>query len=349
MTDTFSSSATTEAGPQLEDQPPTKEPTGILQRLKATPVAKFSGVLMFAVIILVFGIWTPDTFLTMTNVRSILASQAIIAILAIALLFPLSAGAYDLSAAQNLGFCAVLCGSLMTHQNLSVAAAVAITLSAGIAIGAFNGVLVAVIGINSFIATLGTTSLLTAGSQILAGGTYIGPFSDDFAQLTSGEIFTLPVIVGYLVVMAIVAWYVLEHSPLGRRIQATGANVEAARLTGVNTSRMIFGSLVTCGFLAAVAGILLASILGSVSAALGPEYLLPAFAAAFLGMTMLKPGRFNVGGTILAIFLLGTGVQGLQLVGGEVWVDSPLQRRGAHRGGGCRAIGPALSGATRHP
>lgn len=321
MSDTHTSSVATEPAQQGE-RPPLREPAGFVALLKTVPIGKFSGVLMFAVIILTFGIWTPDTFLTMTNARSILASQAIIAILAIGLIFPLSAGAFDLSAAQNLGFCAVLCGSLMTEHGQSVTAAAAITLGVGAVVGMFNGVLVAVIGINSFIATMGTTSLLVAGSQIIAGGTYIGPFPEGFGRLTSGEILTLPVVVGYLFLFAVVAWYVLEHTPLGRRIYATGANPDAARLTGVNTSRMVFGSLVACGFMAAAAGVLLASTLGSVSAALGPEYLLPAFAAAFLGTTQLKPGRFNIWGTMLAIFLLGTGVQGLQLVGGEVWVTA---------------------------
>ncbi|MFC7501629.1 ABC transporter permease, partial [Nocardioides sp. GCM10030258] len=285
-------------------------------------IGKYSGVLIFALIVLVFGIWTPDTFLTATNFRSILASQAIIAILALGLLFPLAAGAFDLSAAQNLGFCAVLCGALLTKNELPVPVAIAIALGAGIVVGMFNGFLVAVIGINSFIATLGTTSLLTAGSQVLTDGTYLGPFPDSFQDLTSGAIFTLPVIVIYLFVFAVIAWFVLEHTPLGRRIYAAGANADAARLTGVNTTRMVFGSLVISGFAAAVAGVLLASTLGSVSSSLGPEYLLPAFAGAFLGTTQLKPGRFNVGGTMLAIFLLGTGVQGLQLVGGEVWVTA---------------------------
>ena len=320
MSETRTSPGTTDIEPENRT-PPTK-PGYAVELLQKMQLSKFSGVLLFAGIILVFGVLTPDTFLTMTNVRSILASQAIVAILAIGLLFPLSAGAFDLSAAQNLGFCAVVCGWLMTDGQQSVPVAVLITLCVGVAVGVFNGILVAAVGINSFIATLGTTSLLVAGSQIITDGLYIGPFPDEFAALTSGTFLTLPIIVVYLGVFALVAWYVLEHTPLGRRINATGANPEAARLTGVNTSRMVFGSLVACGFTAAVAGVLLASTLGTVGSTLGPEYLLPAFAGAFLGTTQLKPGRFNVGGTLLAIFLLGTGVQGLQLLGGQVWVTA---------------------------
>jgi ribose transport system permease protein len=114
-------------------------------------------------------------------------------------------------------------------------------------------------------------------------------------------------------------WYVLEHTPTGRRAQATGANPEAARLAGVRTSRHVFWSLVVSGVIASVAGVLVAAEIGEVSPTVGPPYLLPAFAACLLGTTQIKVGRFNVWGTLLAILLLATGVKGVQLVGGQLW------------------------------
>ncbi|WP_170860952.1 ABC transporter permease [Trujillonella endophytica] len=290
--------------------------------LAGAQLNKFSGLLILAALIIVFGLLRPETFLTLANARSILATQAIVAVLAIGLLFPLAAGAFDLSAAQNLGFSAVLCGVLLTKQDLPVPLAILVTLVVGGVIGAFNGFLVAVIGIDSFIATLGTTSLLLAGSQILAEGAFIGPLDDSFLAITDQKVFTLPIIVLYVAVLALLAWYVIEHSPLGRRIYATGANPEAAHLSGVATKRLVFFSLVTSAVVASAAGVLLASTLGSVSESIGPEYLLPAFAAVFLGTTQLKPGRFNVGGTLIAILLLGTGVAGLQLLGAPIWVTA---------------------------
>ena len=281
---------------------------------------KFGGVLMLAALILVFGLLRPDTFLTTSNATSILSAQSITAILALGLLFPLAAGAFDLSAAQNLGFSGVLCGYLMAHSGWAVPLAMVATLAVGALIGVVNGILVAVIGIDSFIATLGTSSLLLAGSQIIGNGKFIGPFPGSFLNLTAKKVFGLPITVVYVAVFALIVWYALEHSPLGRRTYATGANPDAARLSGVATSRMVFGSLVFSGIVAAVAGITTASTLGAVNENIGPEYLLPAFAAVFLGTTMLKPGRFNVGGTLLAILVLGTGVAGLQLIGGPVWV-----------------------------
>jgi ribose transport system permease protein len=121
-------------------------------------------------------------------------------------------------------------------------------------------------------------------------------------------------------VACLLVWWILEHNPVGRRLSATGANEEAARLAGVRTKRFTFWSFVVSGVLASLAGVLLAAKIGSVDPQVGPSYLLPAFAACFLGMTQLKPGRFNVWGTFVALYLLATGVKGLQLAGGQLWI-----------------------------
>jgi ribose transport system permease protein len=123
----------------------------------------------------------------------------------------------------------------------------------------------------------------------------------------------------YLLGISIVMWFVLNHTPVGRRIYATGGSREAAMLAGVRTERIILGSFLVSGALAALAGILLTASLASASPTLGPNYLLPAFAAVFLGSTQITPGRFNVLGTLLAVYVLAMGVKGLQLLGAPVW------------------------------
>lgn len=320
MPETEAPSAPTDAGTDSDLVTSHSRRSGATRIRLGGQLNKFSGVVMLAALILVFGLLRPHTFLTTSNATSILSAQSITAILALGLLFPLAAGAFDLSAAQNLGFSGILCGYLMAHAGWPVPLAMVATLAVGALIGVLNGTLVAFVGIDSFIATLGTSSLLLAGSQIIGKGQFIGPFPESFLNLTAKRVFGLPITVVYVAVFALIVWYALEHSPLGRRTYATGANPDAARLSGVSTSRMVFGSLVFSGLVAATAGITTASTLGAVSENVGPEYLLPAFAAAFLGTTMLKPGRFNVGGTLLAILLLGTGVAGLQLIGGPIWV-----------------------------
>jgi ribose transport system permease protein len=295
-------------------------PGGVSRQLGELRLGRFSGLFIFCIVFATFSIWVPGTFLTAVTFRTIAGTEAITGILAISLLFMLSSGSYDLSAAQNVGFSALLCASLMYRTHWSPLEAVVATLAVGALIGVFNGLLIAWIQIDSFIATLGTSSLLLAGAEIVGNGQYLGPLPTSFVNATAHTPLGIPIVTLYLVVIALVAWYVLEHTPVGRRIHASGANRDAARLAGVPTTRYVFICCVATAVGASIAGILLASQLGSVNQTAGPSYLLPAFAAAFLGTTQLKPGRFNVWGTLIAIYLLGTGVQGLNLVGGPLWV-----------------------------
>jgi ribose transport system permease protein len=120
--------------------------------------------------------------------------------------------------------------------------------------------------------------------------------------------------------IALVAWYVLERTPVGRRVYATGGNTAAARLAGVGTSTVIVGSLVACGAITAIAGLLVSSRIATGDPTVGPAFLLPAFTAAFLGSTQFRGGRFNIWGTVVAVYVLATGIKGLQLAGAPVWI-----------------------------
>lgn len=284
-------------------------------------LGRYSGIFILIAIIALFAIWLPQSFLTEATWVTIAQGNAVTAVLAISMLFPLAAGGFDLSAAQIMGFSALVCGVLISREpGMDVVPAILVALLVGAAIGALNGMLVTVFNLGSFIATLGTTSLLVGAAALIGNGEYLGPFPDSFRAITRGSVLGVPVLTTYLLVIAIVAWYFLEHTPWGRRVYATGANPDASRLAGIRTNRFLFWSFVISGTGAAVAGVLLASNLNSINQSVGPQYLLPAFAAAFLGMTQLKPGRFNVWGTVLAIYLLGTGVQGLRLAGADLWV-----------------------------
>lgn len=300
--------------------PRTHEVSGLLEHLH---FSRFSGIYFFLIIVAIFAVWVPDTFLTSVTWKTILLSQSLTGILALAVLTPLATGMFDLSIAQTMGFCAVVFGYVSTQgPHLPMVPAIVVTLAVGACVGFFNGFLCGILGLDSLIATLGTTSLLTGLAALIANGKYFGPFSTSVTGLTSGSVLGVPIIAVYMLILAVIVWYGLEHTPIGRRAFATGANPEAARLSGVRIQRFRFWSLVSGSTLAALAGVLLASSLNSVSQSLGPEYLLPAFSAAFLGTTQIKPGRFNVWGTIVAIALLGTGIQGLQLAGADIWITN---------------------------
>lgn len=112
----------------------------------------------------------------------------------------------------------------------------------------------------------------------------------------------------------------LERTPTSRRVYATGGNIDAARLSGVRTTAVIYGSPAACGLIAALAGMLVTARLANADPTIGPGYLVPAFTAAFLGSTQFKGGHFNVWGTIVSVYVLAAGVKGLQLSGAPVWI-----------------------------
>ncbi|MBS1888546.1 MAG: ABC transporter permease [Actinobacteria bacterium] len=285
----------------------------------ADNLARFSGIYVLGLFILIFSLWVPATFLTVTTLKSVLGDQAITLILALGLLVPLAAGQFDLSVAQNLGLAAIVCGALQTRTGLGWPECAAIAIACGALVGAANGGLI-LFGVDSFIATLGMSSILLAFTTLVSRNEFVGPLSEGFQKAASAEPLGFPIVTLYALLGAAVLWWLLEHTPIGRRTYATGANRDAARLAGVRTARHTFLAMVICGAVAALAGVLVAAKVGQVAPTLGPPYLLPAFAACFLGTTQIKVGRFNVLGTVVAIYLLAVGVKGLQLAGGELWV-----------------------------
>jgi ribose transport system permease protein len=172
-------------------------------------------------------------------------------------------------------------------------AIVAAILACG-AMGFISGMLVVKFRINSFIATLGVSQLLTAGMLRVSVNEQIsGVFPSWFQKVTRSTALGISYDVYFLLVLALVIWYVIEHTPLGRGLLATGGNPEAARLAGVETDRIVWGSLVASGMIAGVAGVLLISKNLLFTPDLGPAFLFPAYAAVFFGATQIK-NRDNV-------------------------------------------------------
>jgi ribose transport system permease protein len=291
--------------------------------VSALAVDKIGAVYVWLAIIVVFTIWAPDTFPTLDTAKQILNTNAITGLAALSILIPLSARVFDLSFAYVMTLSGVVVAKLVTHGTplgLSIAAGLLV----GVGIGLINAGVVVLAKIDSFIGTLATGSLILALITMVTNDTPVssGALAGNFAKLGQTTIsgVTLPVI--YMLVVALAIWYLLEHTATGRRLYATGFNPDAARLAGVPVNRLRFISLVTSGTLAGATGIVLASILGSGSPTAGTPYLLPAFAAAFLGATQLKNGRFNAWGTVIAVLLLGTGTTGLALAAAPQWSQS---------------------------
>jgi ribose transport system permease protein len=282
---------------------------------------RIGAVYVWLAIIVVFSIWAPETFPTVATAKQILNTNAITGLAALAITIPLAARVFDLSFAGVMALTGVAVTHFIAKDGIPLVPAVMLGLSIGVGVGLINALVVVGMRIDSFIATLATGSLIAALITMVTNDV---PISDaklggGFAKIgqTSVAGVTLPVF--YFAIVAVAIWYLLEHTATGRRLYATGFNPDAARLAGVRTDRLRFLSLVASGALAGFAGIVLASTLASGSPTAGNPYLLPAFAAAFLGATQLKHGRFNAGGTIIAVLLLGTGTTGLALAGAPQW------------------------------
>lgn len=282
---------------------------------------RFSGIYVWVAIIVLFAIWIPDTFMTEGNFRIIAGDQAITAMLAIGLIVPLAAGVFDLSIAGVMGF-SVAMVSYQLSKGISAPIAIITTLLCGALIGAVNGFVVVKLHVDSFIATLGMSSILLAGTYWVTDGKQITEgFTDGFLDLGSKPFLGLPLPFFYMIAVAAVMYVILEKTPLGRYLYATGGNRQAARLAGLRVERIMFGALVTSATVAALTGVILAAKLGTAAPDIGPSYLLPAFSAVFLGSTQIRAGRVNVLGTLIAIYLLATGVKGLQLAGAPSYVN----------------------------
>ena len=281
-----------------------------------------SALYIFAVMFVVFSIWEPHTFLTVLTWRLLLDNQAISAIVAVAVVVPLSAGVIDLALGTEVGIGAVLVAWLIADHSLPVPVALLLALVAGVAIGVVVSGLIVKVRIGSFIATLAMSSVLLALIDWISGGEPIVVLSNGFHTIATGELFGIVYPVYFAAGVSLLVWYVLEHTSYGRRVYATGANPEAARLAGVRTSLVILAATVTCGLLTAFAGVLAASQLSTGDPTITANYLLPAFAGAFLGSTQFKSGRFNVVGTLVAVAVLAVGVEGLQLGGAPVWMPN---------------------------
>jgi ribose transport system permease protein len=282
---------------------------------------RFSGLYVWAALILIFSLWVPNLFLTATNARIIAGSQAITAMVALGLIVPVACGAFDLSIAGTLGMgvCIVIWSQAHGH---GYALGIVVALAFGLLVGLVNAFIVVKLHVDSFIGTLGMSSILLAGTEWVTGGGQIANgVSPSFTAIGQKQLIGLPLPVFYMLALAILLWWLLEYTPVGRYLYGIGGNPQAARLAGIRVGRITTGAFLLSGVVAAFAGIVLAAELGSASPDVGGPYLLPAFSAVFLGATQIRPGRVNVLGTLIAIFLLATGVKGLQLAGAPSYIN----------------------------
>jgi ribose transport system permease protein len=283
-------------------------------------VSVWSLLILLVALVLAFSVIKPDTFPTYFNFRSIVNNKSIQALLALAVFLPMTANHFDLSVGFLLGISQVLVIGLQ-GQSLTWLEASGVVLLLGAAVGLVNGVLVTIVGIDSFIATLGTGTLLYGFNEWYTGGQQVvAQLPDSFVNI-SGTVVGIPLPAVYVLVLSVSLWIVFEYLPVGRHLYVLGANPRAAELNGISARRYATGAFLATGIISAFAGIVLQSQLQVGQSSVGQEYLLPAFTAALLGATSVRPGRVNVWGTILAVAVLAVTVAGLNQMGAPFFVE----------------------------
>jgi ribose transport system permease protein len=280
--------------------------------IKRLRLDRFSALYLWGFFMIVFGFLRPKTFLSGTSVQLVIVENVISGVLAIAFLIPLTTGTYDLSIGTLMSLSLVITNILAKNHVVPPLIGMLIALLACVIAGFLSGFIVVKLRVNSFIATLGMSQVITAVILKISRQTISGAFTKSYQDIGNKKVLGLPLFVYFLAVLALIAWYVLEHTPVGRYMFATGGNPEAARLAGVRTDRLVWGSLIVSGLIAGFAGTVYSWKVGTYSQSIGPGYLFPAIAAVFFGASQLK-ARPNVVGTLIALYALAWGIKGIQL------------------------------------
>lgn len=297
--------------------------------------------LVWLLLIAGFNFAMPNIFLNWGNFSILFASYAPAALLALAIIVPLTAGDYDLSVGATLTLSSCTIGVLNVWMDFPIGLAIVIAIGAGVLIGLFHALFIVYFRIPSLVVTLGSTSLMTGIVQLMTNSSTIGGIDNALVMaVVGGRFLGVPYVFYYALTAMVVMWYVFEFTPLGRRLLFVGRGREVARLNGISVSRMRVGALVVSAVLASIAGVMYAGVLGSADPYSGLNFLLPAFAAAFLGSTTILPGRFNPLGAVAAVYFLGTGITGLTMLGIPLWVTNVFN-------GGALIIAVTISQLTR--
>jgi ribose transport system permease protein len=286
-------------------------------------IVEVGGLPIFLVLLIVFFLANPSTgslFATRPNLINILGNQSVTGLVALAMVIPLVSGYFDLSVAAIAGLTNVACAAAMVNYHLSPAVAILAGIVVGLLAGGVNAFLVARLRLNGFIATLGTYTLLGGLLELYTNGNSIFGIPNGFGNWGSLSWFGIPRPFWLLIAVAVIIWYALLHTPGGRQLEAIGSNENAARLVGISVDRLVALSFLGSALVASIAGVLLTSRQGGADPTVATNYLFPALAAVFLGATTIRPGRYNVWGTVIGIFTLAVAINGFTFLGAQAWV-----------------------------
>lgn len=271
------------------------------------------AIVLLALIIL-FAVTQPN-FFTMGNLLNILRLQAVPMILAVGMTMVILTGGADLSVGSALALSGIVAGILFV-SGVPVVLVIIVTILFGLLLGAINGLLIGIVGMSFFVVTLGTLSGYRSLALVASNGAAI-QLSDAplLLFIGDGQLGILPMPVLIAIIVTLIGYLMLAHTSWGRKVYAVGSNREAARLAGIRVGGIIFSVYAISGLLAGLAAVIQVGRLTSASPVVGQGTELTVIAAVLLGGTILSGGQGGLGGTIIAILLLGVLQNGLTLSG----------------------------------
>ena len=290
------------------------------QGFLGTIFSRYATVLILLALMLVFSLLSPQ-FLTGLNLRNLVVVQVTVCCLSFAAILTLIVGEFDLSLGYLIGFLMVV-GATLGGVGYGAGVVMPAMIIGGTIVGAINGWLRVQFQISSFIATLGVGIALSGITQGISGGSVlfsgIPPLITNIGQ---GDFLGVGASIWLTLMLAGLLVYILEHTPFGRQLYAIGGSERVALLAGIRVNLYRVIVFAGAGFLVGIAAIFELGQSGGANPLFGPELLLPAYAAAFLGVTTYRPGYFNVPGACIAIILLAIGFNGLNLLGAPYWLQ----------------------------
>jgi ribose transport system permease protein len=293
------------------------EMKNIGEKKKIINAATLQKLLALGALVLLFVFFSVSSpvFATKNNIISILLATAVNGVLAVGVTFVIITGGIDLSIGTGMTFAAVMTGIAITVIGLPIWLGVLVGLATGGLIGFVNGICVAKLKIPAFIATLGMM-MITKGLSLVVSGAKPIYFVDykSFAKISMAKVFSIPFGVIIFFLAALFAHYILNKSILGRYNFAIGSNLQATRLSGINTDRWLIAIHTLTGVFVGLAGIIMAARLNSAQPALGQGYELDAIAACVIGGTSLSGGKGTISGTVIGAFLMSVLLNGLRIM-----------------------------------
>jgi ribose/xylose/arabinose/galactoside ABC-type transport system permease subunit len=286
---------------------------GLWKKIKTKLSGPVVGTLIMILFITVLFAIVAPRYLLLGNMSDILKTISIKFIIALALGIVIASGGFDLSVGHIAGFSGLVTAYMMVNLRMNIPVSIFGGIGVGVLIGCVNGMIVAWLGVSSFITTLAMQMLIVGLRYGLTNGTTIMRLPKAFRWLGNGSVLGIPFLVIMMLVILLIMIFSMHCTTLGRRIISTGQNMETSWLSGINPRIYTWLALVISGALCSIAGILMVSRNELANVDVGDGYLMEAIATAVFAHVMF--GKFKVYGVILMTTFIAMLINGLTMIG----------------------------------